>query len=318
MTAACRFSIVIPVYNVEKYLERCVTSMEEQEFKDYEVILVDDGSTDGSGEICDRLALKNHKIRVFHRENRGVSSARNYGMDKADGEYVLFVDADDYVDHNFFQKLDHSLKIHGDPEVAVYGGREEEGSKRKVLSPPETGKGSGVSGREYLLLCYKENHLSNAVWTYACRKAFLKKFQLHFEEGIYHEDVEFIPRMLLCAERLVRVDMNPYHYCVRQNSISTQKHKEKNVRDLFWVLHQQVQLADRQEPELRKWMRNGILNSYLNMVQEAEIYRPEYRKYFRRRFLWGKAATVWNHMRVVLCTISPRLYCEVNDIYKKA
>ena len=317
METACRFSIIVPVYNVEKYLKKCVKSLKEQDFENYEIILVDDGSADGSAQICDELAKNaESKIKVIHEKNKGLAAARNCGLKKAKGEYILFVDADDYVEHDFCRELDQILRKHENPEIAVYGGTEEDGKNKKERNPSEIKEKMELSGRDYLLLCYKENHLSNAVWTYAYKREFLEGYGLEFVEGILHEDVEFIPRVLLQAKRLIRADIRPYHYCIRPNSISTQRHKDKNIKDLFWVLEQQQQLAEQQEPELRRWMKNGILNSYLNMIQEARIYRPEYRKYFRKSFMWGKAATLWNHFRVVLCTISPRLYCEVNDIYK--
>ena len=317
METACRFSIIVPIYNVGEYLKKCVESLEQQNFESYEILLVDDGSIDGSGGICDSLARAQTKVKVFHEKNKGVSAARNCGLKNAKGEYILFMDGDDYVEPDFCSELDRILKEHENPEIAVYGATEEDGKHQKELNPSEIRENRVVSGHDYLLLCYQENHLSNTVWTYAWKKDFLESHDLRFVEGILHEDVEFIPRALLQAKRLVRADIRPYHYCVRSNSISTQRHTEKNIKDLFWVLAQQQQLAKQQEPELRRWMKNGILNSYLNMVQEARIYRPEYRSYFKKRFMWGKAATIKNHMRVGLCTISPWLYCKVNDFYKK-
>ena len=108
-----------------------------------------------------------------------------------------------------------------------------------------------------------------------------------------------------------------YHYLVRENSISTQKNKEKNIRDLFQTLREQNQMAEQQEPELKKWMKNAILDSYLNMVQTARMYQKQYRKLLDKRFLLGKAATNWNRFRVLVCLINVRLYCFMNDCYKK-
>ena len=108
-----------------------------------------------------------------------------------------------------------------------------------------------------------------------------------------------------------------YHYMVRENSISTQKNKEKNARDLFATLRAQDQMADQQEPELRKWMKNAILDSYLNMIQTARMYQKQYRKLVDKRFLLGKAATNWNRFRVLICFVNLRLYCFMNDFYKR-
>ena len=98
-------SVIVPAYNVKKYVEKCVDSIINQTFSDYELILVDDGSTDGTSELCDELAKKSDKIRVFHKENGGLSDARNLGMDKAKGEYITFIDSDDYVAPTYLEEL---------------------------------------------------------------------------------------------------------------------------------------------------------------------------------------------------------------------
>lgn len=103
-------SVIIPVYNVEKYLRRCVESVMLQTYKDIEILLIDDGSTDGSGQICDELAYKDRRIHVFHKENGGVSSARNLGIERACGDYICFVDSDDWIDIDYFENAIPVLK----------------------------------------------------------------------------------------------------------------------------------------------------------------------------------------------------------------
>ena len=98
-------SIIVPIYNVEKYLSRCINSVLSQTFPDFELLLIDDGSTDKSGYICDGYAQKDSRIKVFHIENGGVSAARNYGLDNARGEWITFVDADDWIDKDMYYKL---------------------------------------------------------------------------------------------------------------------------------------------------------------------------------------------------------------------
>ncbi|MBQ5852329.1 MAG: glycosyltransferase family 2 protein, partial [Lachnospiraceae bacterium] len=98
-------SIVVPVYNVEKYLERCVDSLINQTYENIEILLIDDGSKDNSGQMCDEYANKDSRITVYHKENGGLSDARNYGMDRAKGEYIIFIDSDDYVEPNMMEFL---------------------------------------------------------------------------------------------------------------------------------------------------------------------------------------------------------------------
>ena len=104
-----KISVIIPVYNTEKYLHRCIDSVLVQTFTDWEMLLIDDGSTDDSAIICDEYAAKDERIRVFHKENGGVSSARNLGLDHAQGEWITFVDSDDYIEENFLKSFDGNL-----------------------------------------------------------------------------------------------------------------------------------------------------------------------------------------------------------------
>lgn len=313
-----KFSIIVPVYQVETYLERCLDSLLAQTCQDCEFVLVDDGSRDRSGEICEQYAKKDDRVKVYHKQNGGLSSARNYGIDHASGEYVLFVDSDDYVGADLCAALEKAGKQCPRADVLVYGGTEEDDtSVIRSLRHMESEKVKVWKAREYMVSAYQNRNLAVQAWLYTYRRAFLDEKGLRFREGILHEDVEFTPRALLQAGQIVEVPGDYYHYVVREGSISTGRNREKNIRNLFRTLEEQSALAESQEPELRRWMLDGILNSYLNMIQEARMYRPEYRGLVDKRFLRGKAATRWNRIRAAICTVSVRLYCLTNDIYKK-
>lgn len=314
----CLFSMIVPVYNVEAYLEKCVDSLTGQEkfSETLEILLIDDGSTDKSGELCEELAKKDSRIKVFHKENGGLSSARNFGLQQAIGTYVLFVDSDDYIELNTCKILAESIERNHHPDILVFDGVEDYGEKKFSIRriPVETEKRQ--DGKEYLLEAYQNSNLNVEACVHVYRRAFLEEYDLHFREGILHEDVEFTPRTLLLAKSVVTLSDAFYHYMVRENSISTQRDKTKNIQDLFQTLKEQEQLANKQDAELCKWMKNGILNSYLNMVYTARMYQKQYYKLFDRSFLLGKAVTRYNKARVLLCFCSVRLYCLVNDIYK--
>ncbi|MBR5046903.1 MAG: glycosyltransferase family 2 protein, partial [Eubacterium sp.] len=113
-------SIIVPVYDVEEYLDRCVESLLSQTLKDIEIILIDDGSPDRCGEICDRYAVQDHRVRVIHKENAGLSRARNQGIDEARADLIAFIDSDDYVDHDMIEMLYDNL-IKEDADVSVCG-----------------------------------------------------------------------------------------------------------------------------------------------------------------------------------------------------
>ena len=105
-----RISVVVPVYNVEQYLEKCVNSIINQTYKNLEIILVDDGATDKSGKLCDELAKLDNRIMAYHKKNGGLSDARNYGVERATGDYIGFVDGDDYIDAEMYEKLYEAIK----------------------------------------------------------------------------------------------------------------------------------------------------------------------------------------------------------------
>lgn len=316
----CQFSIVVPVYKVEKYLEKCVQSLlaqEEMEGKT-EILLIDDGSPDGSGALCDRLAGQFKQVKVFHKENGGLSSARNLGIEKASGAYILFVDSDDYIETDTCAVLQRGLAQYGPVDAVVFDGVEDDGKNPSSMRRVPIEKAGCTDGRTHLLEHYKARNLNVEACLYAYRREFLLEHCLRFREGILHEDVEFTPRALLKCRKVLELPDCLYRYMVREDSISTQKNREKNIRDLFRTLKEQDALAGQQDQELCRWMKNAVLNSYLNMIQDARMYRPQYRRLLDKRFLLGKAATGRNRFRVLLCLCNVRLYCTVNDCYKKA
>ena len=313
-----RFSAVVPVYNVAPYLDRCVQSLLNQDYEAYEIILVDDGSTDGSEDICDAYAGQNENIRVFHdKYSKGPSSARNIGIKEARGEYILFVDADDCASVNMCSTLEHRLSRDKQVDMISFDALREEGDSREHMRRIQTDRTEVFTGREYLLQAYKKRNMNVQVWMYAFRREFLNREQLFFKEGILHEDVEFMPRVIMQAKQILSVPDVLYCYKIRQGSISTARDKRQNIEDLFKVLKEQSRMAREQDPQMKKWMLNAVLNSYLNMVQEARMDRPGYRKYLDPDFLGGRPATFWNAFRAVLCRINAGWYCRLNESYKK-
>lgn len=125
-----KISVIVPVYNVEKYLRRCIDSILAQTFTDFELLLIDDGSKDNSGDICDGYAMKDERVRVFHKKNGGVSSARNLGLDNAKGEWVSFVDADDYLDNCYYNNF---LSFHDISDIVFTGFIIIKGNKKKKI-----------------------------------------------------------------------------------------------------------------------------------------------------------------------------------------
>lgn len=317
MMGKYKFSIVIPVYNVEQYLERCMDSVLAQNYENIEVILIDDGSSDKSGELCNQYAQQHEKIRVIHKENGGLSSARNIGIKMATGDYLLFLDSDDYIEEKMCYKLAVYLEQYPGVDVISIDGYEDTGQKKKGMRRLAVDNVRCMGGEEYLIQQYSQRNMNVEAWLYLFKKDFLVQGGFEFEKGILHEDVEFTPRVIEQARFVLEVPDKLYHYMVREGSISTQKDKTKNILDLFHTLEKmEAHVKQISNKELRKWTNDAILNSYLNMIQEARMYQRRYRHMINKSFVIGKSATIRNHLRTILFLLSVRLYCNINSLYK--
>ena len=208
----CEISIIIPVYNKQKYIAKTVESVLDQTFHDFEILLIDDGSTDGSGSICDDLSSSDQRIKVFHTENRGVSAARNLGIRNAAGKYISFIDADDYIDNSFLAKLRNSI-IENDSDLAVCGYEEIRNGKRDVHIRKELHSGSLVyEALRQDILCI--------LWN----KLYVKeKIRHFFDESISTcEDSIFCSRYFIDNDPKMSFVQEPlYHYMVREGGLTS-------------------------------------------------------------------------------------------------
>lgn len=225
------FSIIIPVYNVKLYLEECLNSILMQNFREYEVILVDDGSTDGSEHICDDYALKYGAIHSVHQENKGLSAARNKGISVSTGKYVLFLDSDDFlVGCDALERLNCLLITHM-PDVLVYLPIEYDSTGKTVISTHRC-----IQMREDML--YNSKDVLDKLYsqdsvriTMAPTKIISRTYcigkDLFFTEGIYHEDDEWIARMFLTYPTVIFSNFALYGYRHRENSIISEDNDAK-------------------------------------------------------------------------------------------
>ena len=216
-----KFSIVVPVYNVEQYLEQCLESLQVQDFDNFEIICVNDGSTDRSREILTEWESKIPQMRVIDRENGGLSAARNTGLKAATGDYVVFVDSDDWMEPNAFKILDADLRPPTSDlrplDMICFACQRTNNDTHDTLSPEQS------TGWEY----YNHHALEPRIVPFVCvwqrcyRREFLLENNLRFREGILHEDNEFTPRACLKAKSIKVIPEVLYNYRVRPNSIMT-------------------------------------------------------------------------------------------------
>lgn len=222
------FSVIVPVYNVEDYLPQCIDSVVGQDFKEFELILVDDGSSDNSGVICDKYKNQNDKVKVIHKENGGASTARNIGLKNAIGEYIIFIDSDDYLlDNSFLSKLFQRISLYNE-DVILYGCKTLLESGKLITSRGKysiniINKHNKKETLNYLQQSYK---FPGAAWIMAVRKSIIK--DTTFPVGVTGEDYYWVIKMLFCSETIGAINEEAYCYRKREGSVTS----SKNVKGL--------------------------------------------------------------------------------------
>lgn len=223
------FSIIIPVYNVEKYIKRCLDSVATQTFQDFEVIIVDDGSKDDSGRIVDEYAAKYSNFKAIHQENKGLSAARNVGIQAANSEYICFVDSDDYIDKEFLEIFHHEV-VKNEPDLIICG--------VTVLSKKKTENKIFNEDRAEII---KYNLLSdkwaNWVWNKCFRRKSFSEFA--FMDGKIFEDMYFVGNIIKEANRITCINRPLYFYnCCNDTSIThnkTAQHEYKFIEAKLYL-----------------------------------------------------------------------------------
>ncbi len=216
-------SVIIPIYNVEKYVETCVNSVIGQTYSNLEIILVDDGSTDHSFDICEKLSKTDNRIRAFYKTNGGLSDARNYGIAHASGAFLAFVDGDDWIHPQMLEILRKQLTDDAKVSMCLYETNEQLFTKGSIkISSNVIHKYTGLQALEK----------RNASLTSACTKLYRKEIfeTLRFPEGKLHEDEFVLDEVLLNCEHLIWINLPLYYYIKRDGSI-TSRISDKRIED---------------------------------------------------------------------------------------
>lgn len=236
-------SVIVPVYNVEPYLKKCLDSIVNQTYRNLEILLVDDGSTDKSGEICDRFAEVDRRIRVFHTENRGLSCARNTGLDHAAGEWIGFVDSDDWIEPDMYETLLKRAEATG-ADIVECGSFWEyrDGTKERIRRDAE------MSGKE-ALTALLHGKLGNAIWDKLYKSSCYHG--VRFPKDRVYEDIATTYKLFFEARCVCTVSASKYHYLKRDDSLSGRKTVKNRVgywrshRERFEALNEQRDEAER-------------------------------------------------------------------------
>lgn len=305
------FSIIVPIYNVEPYIERCIASLREQTYQDIEIILVDDESPDNCPAICDRYAQLDDRIRVIHKKNGGLSDARNHGFAAATGDYIIFLDSDDYIALDTCEKF---AQFTGSGADMLVGNAIVEGG---VCDLTQMAADSAVrTGQEYLKQACCQGKAHMAAWLNVYRRRFLLDNGLEFKKGILHEDEQFTPRAFLKACSVVNTGITFYHYIIRENSITTKKDKRRNARDLYATCCELEKIYNQlKDTQLRDMLLDSLAAKYLFMMQTGKLY--QYPEYHHKAFIKKNATGKTTKLKAALYGASPMLYYHVNVLAKK-
>lgn len=313
-------SIIVPVYNIAEYLEACVGSILAQTYGNYEVFLIDDGSTDGSGEICDAFAAKDARIRVLHQKNAGISAARNRGLEMAQGEYLTFVDGDDLIDRRYLEVLVSAVQKYG-CELAICNYLDKEGESFREapvrFEEYRKHKGKIACFTRYYEITSAGSHAFPTVWAKLIRRSIVQDLRFHPKLTL-GEDIAYMYQCYLRDISLVEVPYDGYFYVQRTGSMTRGGVPDFIVEALpAWRIV--VRKTKGCEPEIRRRVARDygfVLYSGLSQL----IRSGDYAKY-REKTPWLKACCresfglrgqerKHSFMLKLYC-FSPRLYWRV-------
>lgn len=262
-----KVSIIVPVYNVEKYIRQCLESLINQTLQDIEIIIVNDGTKDKSIEVINDIIETNKKIVLLNKQNGGISSARNYGLRHATGEYISFVDSDDYVDNDYIEKLYEKAKefdldiVVGSHTRLEYDCRLVKKVRNKKLYSNKASTGEEFLCKQLGLLDY-----GIEIWDDLYRRQLLLDENLYFHEGIIHEDDEFTLKVLLKAKRVRLFEQYGYIYRQRQNSLINSELSYINFFSLNEILKELINEYYKSTSLTCKKILKNMLIEYLNIL----------------------------------------------------
>lgn len=314
-------SIIVPIYKVEKYIKRCIDSIINQKFMDFELILVDDGSPDKCGEICDEYALKDSRVKVIHKKNGGLSSARNAGLDIARGKYIGFVDSDDWINEEMYQTL-YNLIQEYDCDIAeccykkVY-------DEKIIEKQRERYEVSILSNIKILESMYVNNFAGSTISVNKLYRSSLFK-NIRFPEGKLNEDQFTTYKLYFNSRKVVSINREMYYYYQSDNSITRSEFSIKKLDAIEAIESSKRFFEENNLYDLVLW--NDTLYSfvlikyYIILLENAEFdnkYRNSILEKFRGRFwlfIKNEHISIREKFLLMLFYVSPKLYIFIMRI----
>lgn len=327
MDESIKISFVLAIYNVETYLEECIESI-VSEPGNYEVLLIDDGSTDKSSIICDEYERKFQQIRAFHKKNGGLSDARNYGLIRAKGKYVFFVDSDDFLPQGSTKKL-LNIAAEKEADVIVWNTSVvDENDKKIEYCHGKYQHPALKETREYLPNEFIETQINDekdfprTVWLGMYKRQFLLSECLWFVKGILHEDELWTPQVYLRANSIFYINEELYCYRIRQNSIMNKMDKDysRNLKSIIYIYNTLPILFDYyvKDSEFCKRLKEDISKRYLSAIAKYEAYRyPVVVQEIRKDEIYKNASPGRDKFRAFILSLNTKGYCVLNNGLRK-
>ena len=300
-----KYSIVIPVYNVDAYLEKCLDSVVNQTYKDIEVIIVNDGSTDNSKDIIDKYAKKYNFIKVINQKNMGLSMARNNGIKEVTSPYFILLDSDDYIDKDLIEILDEEIKK-GDVDLLRYQIRTVNNDEAFEYHEKEF---VNLSGYDAFNEIVKYSFVEVAC-LYLYRTKYFNDNKFLFAKDKYHEDFGLIPLVIYKANSVSSIDKVGYNYVVRENSIMNNSNYNKTLKkvdDFYFHYKYLIKELGDDDKIIKSFLANSLI------LKITELNKDDYKKYFKRLkddrvFDNVLSDTLIRKIKKILVKISPKLY----------
>lgn len=263
-----KISIIVPVYNVEHELSRCVDSILNQSYTNIEVILVDDGSTDRCPSICDAFVMKDRRVRVIHKPNGGLSSARNAGLREASGEWILYVDSDDYILNDSCERL-IVVGAKYDCDIVSADAIREFNGGREYMVHGSLADGKCYPSRDFIIKTVKPCEWYAPAWLNLYKRSFLIENNLFFVEGLLHEDMEMQPRVFLAAKTVAYCAYPFYRYVDRASSIMNASKVDERVTAMEWIYSNwKSKFEAIEDGELARALNGHLAKCYLHSCCE--------------------------------------------------
>lgn len=310
-------SVIVPVYQVEDYLKRCVDSITKQTYENLEIILVDDGSPDRCGEMCEAYAKQDSRIRVLHQKNGGLSAARNAGIEAANGSFLAFVDSDDFIAGDFIEALYKALiSTNSDISQCKY----EYVTGDLITKAKEPGKIRILSGKQMLVEMYDYEGAYNVVaWNKLYKRSLFQK--IRYPNGKIHEDEATSYRLFYEAEKVAFLDRYLYGYFTSPSSITRNEFK-RNRLDWAWALERRMEFyREKEERELLRLTIKAYMDGVIALYKNCRIYLADSKTEQKELFKKVKAAkkelgqcggvSLRTSLGYSLFIAFPSLYCKI-------